>query len=1429
MPPKRKKPTSPPKHPDPPPRQHYERSTKSRALGNGGLTRTRGSSYGINRYNRAHSSSDDAGSQGSNGADSQARDTDGNNEANADANAGVAALHGDDGDGGRSGGSLDRPTDGGQAGLRDVNDDASVDPSIHNSVVGLNIQDDDEGVDEVPHGDDELQQIVQIDLICNVEQVFDARNNAPNREVRGNVVGDDAGDLEDDDVLYEGVDRDLRPIVRHDLIDNVVEFFNQRNDEADAANGDFVEIDQEGQHLVENAIPLAQESVDDTSSNNDDDDQSANTPHVNNATGPTQETPTVTEGVTQASLQFDDNVGNNHETPTKSDINPNGDDATTPRSGSNSSFDSPVYSKTPSSSSPYSIEWVYAKTISEVLSKTDVLGKGDCGFIGALLGLIELREKYPTEFCSDPFIGLEYSWEGLKRFRKLLLSFFNHEYESLISKEHSPIQDWLGIPMVVYFGSERRCNAFRKRLWIDYFDQEDVDLYTMKPLPQWFHVEMICPLISKLFQVSVYVYATKSTEMDGDRKIIKPRFTSVFLYRPDHRGVMTTVSFGEVLKPHSDRCLLLYHSPGGAHFQQASLKPGPLSRLITSDNAIPSNLEKEGVEETQEEPPKKRRAMVQMHAPTLLSPTLDKHGNVTVRKDRKYFMHEETIVDGTTLVTWKNDEADEVPISSDQFHKLVVVMKTPDCSVSPFKVCWRKSTKKYDTTDKFRDIISNIDMVRSHLQIVMGNNRIAARYSSDVLNKSLKGDGDETQSILRAEKCDHKQDLSGNCIVKFRKARSKDLALYKAGSCAHGNTRNDVAGTCSTKVNMGFTADGINSLLSGESVKIKLVIHVIGNCRHRKDFDYSWLCGSERESLIDEHMYDTCGNYADIRPARLYDKHNKNVNKESKSNLKSMGQTYEIKRAITKKRENELGLIGDDSLLNLTIADNKTRAMDMEYRNSNAHYMTSQGKVDDRLLGIVRNLDINQPDYGNRDTTPFRLLLFSYSAVDLFGRACESGRLCCNFDGTGASLKVPIQLTKGACLQLWLLSMSSSYMEGDDKDLNRTIRKNLSQFPVMQYISPLTSATDFKWCLERLVSAQKLIHGKKFRPLHFGTDCALQAMEGINHAYRFDGQAAITRRQWNNALFLAVRHCEDASWDVETSKVVIELLLTYAPVLLHWCYSHVMNAVSKWCDSKDRSSRFKKVVKKITTVMMESMRHGISTLDLDELIIQIGLVKYLTQKAMIEVERYQAVTRRLRSSNSDCNTIGSHVSSFVATQKTRIATISRNNFIPMMTSNSMTAIAHIDKNLAGYLVDDVCDAAHEAELMMWSLHCSDNEGKELELMCTICYGIMPAIKDERFEDGRNAASLYDQEEERVPKFIHNVEVSTAFSDVSTSQQDVICVANPLYISPRSTITLKSSFNTCYQQCLLPLAGLRNMDGVQLWTTQTREPKVDSSG
>lgn len=159
---------------------------------------------------------------------------------------------------------------------------------------------------------------------------------------------------------------------------------------------------------------------------------------------------------------------------------------------------------------------------------------------------------------------------------------------------------------------------------------------------------------------------------------------------------------------------------------------------------------------------------------------------------------------------------------------------------------------------------------------------------------------------------------------------------------------------------------------------IPLVVLVEGNCVHIKNFDYSMLCGSERQELIDQHTYDTCGNYTDVAPSTLFNTHNKKINVKSTRNMKSMNQAYELKRGITKARQNELGLVGEDSFLNLNLADEKIRVMDLEYRKTNPQYLTTGGNVDDRLLGIMRNLDINRSDYGNRGTTPFRWLLFSY-------------------------------------------------------------------------------------------------------------------------------------------------------------------------------------------------------------------------------------------------------------------------------------------------------------------------------------------------------------------------------------------------------------------------------------------------------------------
>lgn len=127
------------------------------------------------------------------------------------------------------------------------------------------------------------------------------------------------------------------------------------------------------------------------------------------------------DGETQTSLLFGEygTGGSNDETPTQMEVehaHAEVDDLDSKAPSEDSSTYSPYKTAMPDSRSPYSIDWVIAGTIDDVIVKTDVLPKGDCGFIGTMKGLIVLRQKFPNEYCSDAFVQLEYSWEGLKRY-----------------------------------------------------------------------------------------------------------------------------------------------------------------------------------------------------------------------------------------------------------------------------------------------------------------------------------------------------------------------------------------------------------------------------------------------------------------------------------------------------------------------------------------------------------------------------------------------------------------------------------------------------------------------------------------------------------------------------------------------------------------------------------------------------------------------------------------------------------------------------------------------------------------------------------------------------------------------------------------------------------------------------------------------------
>ena len=202
----------------------------------------------------------------------------------------------------------------------------------------------------------------------------------------------------------------------------------------------------------------------------------------------------------------------------------------------------------------------------------------------------------------------------------------------------------------------------------------------------------------------------------------------------------------------------------------------------------------------------------------------------------------------------------------------------------------------------------------------------------------------------------------------------------------------------------------------------------------------------------------------------------------------------------------------------------------------------------------------------------------------------------------------------------------------------------------------------------------------------------------------------MTREQWNNALLLCVRYCEGKCWESTQTKFAIELLLGYAPLLLHWCFAHVMNAITKWCDSNERSSVFKLVKNKISIVVTDIIRHGCSTLDQHKMIVHIGLLKYLTQKPMIKLKYSQAISMKRKTSNSDRNQISSPVASFVSWQTEKISNeTSRLYYQPMKDGGGMSLIAAITGSLSAKYVDQVCKEG----LKMWMPNC-------LEIHCSIC-------------------------------------------------------------------------------------------------------------
>lgn len=435
----------------------------------------------------------------------------------------------------------------------------------------------------------------------------------------------------------------------------------------------------------------------------------------------------------------------------------------------------------------------------------------------------------------------------------------------------------------------------------------------------------------------------------------------------------------------------------------------------------------------------KKRRKLTLQKGSLSSPVLDKHANAVPRKNQDFFVSERTDGKGRTFVTWKNVSKEIVPMSGEDFQKLVVIMKTPKCTVSPFKLWWRPFDKRFAASDIIFPYLKKIPMVQSHLEVSLRNNRVASLQHSarlcDVLKDNTDG-GVALANLLALQQCDHDQTKKGHCLGKFRLPKSEELVIYKSAECSHVQARNKVPGTCNVKVWLGFTGEDVQKFIDNGACDVPMVVRVAGDCFHRKNFTYKRVQGQERRDIKKQHMYDSSGAPADVKPSKIHDHHNKAVNPSSSSNMKKLSQAYAIKKECKQDREKDLGLTSTDDWTNFNAAAERIRALDLEQRKVNPLYRMSNGNVDDRILGCMRETRVKYGHYGNRKTTPYQMLLYTYSALELSAAAAESGRLCCNLDGTGSQLRLNLQLAPGVCVQLWTLSMSASYMEGTDAGVN---------------------------------------------------------------------------------------------------------------------------------------------------------------------------------------------------------------------------------------------------------------------------------------------------------------------------------------------------------------------------------------------------------
>ena len=418
-------------------------------------------------------------------------------------------------------------------------------------------------------------------------------------------------------------------------------------------------------------------------------------------------------------------------------------------------------------------------------------------------------------------------------------------------------------------GGSKLVNRVIQRIWDkDYFDAHVKN--SMVARKHWFDMEEVAPLLALMWRLSIVIYA----KYDG-----KLYSTTIAYYRRIDNKVSTETFFHQIVCPPKD--VVIVYNDGISHYNYCKRVSGAPQSFIEHIGGDSSTLQEPSRADDSKQPHNKATHSVsqigvksQLKSPTnvtsqskydvgiqpdssasnrythdlLSTPTKKKKTDIVLHpypvssplkqkliyekeRDHSEFFISECVDDSNSkqYVTWKNEKEYQVQITAGDFDKLVQVILTPNCTVSPFKLEWKSHESQFEASDTILGYLRKLGMYKSHYDLRFKNNHVKSKYFIKDLNKVIGGN------------CNHDKNEIRMCKTVHRKSRALTaLCIYKDRECGH---RKGIFGKCQSTAYIGSHEGCILEHVIGKIMSIPLMFEVTGICYHEKHVNVSRLQG----------------------------------------------------------------------------------------------------------------------------------------------------------------------------------------------------------------------------------------------------------------------------------------------------------------------------------------------------------------------------------------------------------------------------------------------------------------------------------------------------------------------------------------------------------------------------------------------------------